>query len=454
MRTLRRLVVATLLAAIGCGDDGGGGGGIDAGPDNRLAIVGHTDLGARGMNSALAVAGDTVYVGSRIDLRPILIVDVADPAHPAVVGEIGPPEEGLMGISSRELRAIPELNLLIVMNSACSLGLHGCTMPNAEPENLKFFDITDRRAPVFLARYDVFGTVITRPRSPHEFYVHRDGDRVLIYLSTPPGPPGLEIIDVTDPRTPTRVVTWDPNQDGLMRLTSDSIMHSVGVSADGRTAYLSHQQAGLLLADVATLEDISLITPPANALKWPPIESMGPHSAVPLPGRDVLIVTEEIYPMPFGIGCPWGHLRTVDIANPAAPVIAGEFKLTENDPASCGAPPERTTFTAHNVTTTHDVALVTWYSGGLQAVDVSDPARPTRLAELRPEPIASVTTEDPALGGNPVAMWSYPVIQDGLIYVVDIRNGLYIVRYTGRWEEQIAGVAFAEGNSNRRTGTK
>ena len=36
-----------------------------------------------------------------------------------------------------------------------------------------------------------------------------------------------------------------------------------------------------------------------------------------------------------------------------------------------------------------------------------------QLAEVRPTPLAAVTVEDPGLGGNPVEMWSYPVIQDG-----------------------------------------
>jgi hypothetical protein len=51
-----------------------------------------------------------------------------------------------------------------------------------------------------------------------------------------------------------------------------------------------------------------------------------------------------------------------------------------------------------------------------------------------PEPLDHVATEDPILtsGTVKVAMWSYPVIQDGLIYVVDVRNGLYVLRYEGR----------------------
>ncbi len=45
-------------------------------------------------------------------------------------------------------------------------------------------------------------------------------------------------------------------------------------------------------------------------------------------------------------------------------------------------------------------------------------------------------------------MWSYPIIRDGLIYVIDIRNGLYILRYTGPHWQEVAGSRALEGNSN------
>ncbi len=277
----------------------------------------------------------------------------------------------------------------------------------------------------------------------------RDASRTLVFLAAPDGPPALEVIDVTNPRMPVRVAAWDPRDAGLMpRAGGDDILHSVGVSADGTVAYLSHQLSGLLLADISQLPAISLITPPSAALRWEQPIVMGPHSAVPMPGRDVLVVTEEIYPMPFGGGCPWGHLRTVDISDPAAPTLLGEFRLPENDPSYCAEPTERVAFTAHNVTATHDLALVTWYAGGLQALDLSDPARPAQLTELRPEPLGAVTVDDPGLGGHGVEMWSYPVIQDGLIYVVDVRNGLYVLRYRGPFANQISDESFLEGNSN------
>ena len=36
-------------------------------------------------------------------------------------------------------------------------------------------------------------------------------------------------------------------------------------------------------------------------------------------------------------------------------------------------------------------------------------------------------------------MWSFPVIKDGLIYAIDLRNGLYILRYHGPHEDEVGG---------------
>jgi hypothetical protein len=416
-----------------------GCGGSDPEVISNFEIVGHSDLGARGMNSAIAVAGDTIYVGSRIDRKPVLIVDTTSLA---VVGEI----PGAVGMSSRELRAVGDL--LIVMNLRCSPDLHGCAMAGGTTENLQLYDITNRRAPALVATYPV---TIASPiflRSPHEFYVWRDASRTLVYLASPGAAPTLEVIDVTNPAAPARVVGWDPRMAGLMPMGEDDILHSVALSGDGTRAYLSHQLSGLLVADVGSLPTVSLMTPPAAAYDWAPPGAMGPHSAVEIPGTRVLVVTEEVYPMPYGAGCPWGHLRTVDASDPAAPKLLAEVKLAENDPAICATAAPRTAFTAHNTTVTSEVALVTWYAGGLVAVDVRNPKKPKIVAELRPEPLAAVAVEDPGLGGNGVEMWSYPVIQDGVIYVVDVRNGLYALRYTGVGEQTIASEAFLEGNSN------
>lgn len=438
---MKRLAVLVLLAA--CGDN--------AAPAGSFEIVGHADLGARGMNSALTIAGDIAYVGSRNDAHGVAIVDIHDPAHPTVVGEIGPPDEDLLGMSSRELRAVPDLNLLVVMNVVCSPDLHGCAVSPAEVENLKFYDISDRRAPKLVSTYLVQGASSRYPRSPHEMFLWRDpkqADHVLVYMTTPPSSPSLEVVDISNKAAPALVVQWDPVTDGgLDGGGINNTSHSIAVSDDGKTGYYSHQTGGLAIIDLTDLTHIQMITPPGQALDWAP-PGMGPHSAVPVIGKKLLVVTEEIYPMPYGAGCPWGHLRTVDISDPTLPHAVGAFALTENDPALCASLPANTAFTAHNATVLTDIALVTWYAGGLQAIDISDPTAPRSLAELRPDPIAAVEHEDPVLGGSPVEMWSYPVLDGGLIYVVDVRNGLYVLGYHGQWGEQITERRFREGNSN------
>jgi hypothetical protein len=46
-------------------------------------------------------------------------------------------------------------------------------------------------------------------------------------------------------------------------------------------------------------------------------------------------------------------------------------------------------------------------------------------------------------------MWSYPIIKNGLIYVIDLRNGLYVLRYRGAFEREIRRIGFLEGNANQ-----
>jgi len=93
---------------------------------------------------------------------------------------------------------------------------------------------------------------------------------------------------------------------------------------------------------------------------------------------------------------------------------------------------------------------VTWHSDGLQAIDISNPTRPSSVGAFRPTPLAKVATEDPALGGGDshVQAWSYPVVSDGLIYMVDIRNGLYVLRYHGRHGNPLKKIHLLEGNDN------
>jgi len=450
IRTALALALSVLLLACG--------GGEDADRPN-LELVGHTDLGARGMNSAIAIAGDHVYIGSRTDSAGVLIVDISDPTEPTIVGEIGVPDQGLLGVSSRELRTVPSKNLLIVLNMPCFAESHLCVEEHAEPNNFKFYDISTPSEPVWISTMQVRGSGFLSNSGGHEFFVWhdpQDSDRVLLYASTPGGPPGLQVYDISDPTDISRISTWDMQNDGGVTISrdADAIVHSISVSADGTQGYLSGVRAGLLVLDTSDLANqieggtIELLAP-VDAFSY---EGQQTHSAAPVPGRDLLVLTDEVYPAPVGDGCPWGWTRLVDISTPSQPRAVGEFRIGENDATACPNNPdtvETFAYTAHNPTATSNLAFVTWYTGGLRAIDISAPETPVEVGTFMPEPLPSVAIEDPRFGGDPVMMWSYPIIRDGLIYVSDSRNGLYILRYNGPHADEVDAITFLEGNSNR-----
>ena len=242
-------------------------------------------------------------------------------------------------------------------------------------------------------------------------------------------------------------------------------LHSVSVSPDGRRAYLAFQTAGFVVADTTSLAEnaseskIAAVTPADARPRWQPV---GPHSAVKLPGRPIVLTTDEVYGgIGSDAGCPWGWVRLVDISDETAPRIVSEYRvLPYNDPAACAGIPEerkyRGSLSSHNPTVTAHVALVSWHAAGLQVFDTTDPTKPAQLAAFLPDPLPKVTTEDPLLSSGPdkVVMWSYPIVRDGLIYVVDVRNGLYVLRYQGPDAQELSAVRFLEGNSNLGDGAR
>jgi hypothetical protein len=189
---------------------------------------------------------------------------------------------------------------------------------------------------------------------------------------------------------------------------------------------------------------LRLLTKPANRPRWP---NPNAHSAVKLPRRPFVLMTDEVY-----APCPWGWARVVSVKSEARPRVVAEYKLPQNDRRFCQTPAARRyrTFSSHNPTVLGDLAFVTWHAGGLQAIDLARPARPRSAGSFSPRPLVSVATEDPLLGRDPpkVVMWTYPIIRNGLIYVVDIRNGLYVLRYRGPHAREVARIRFLEGNSN------
>jgi hypothetical protein len=239
-------------------------------------------------------------------------------------------------------------------------------------------------------------------------------------------------------------------------------LHSLSVSNDGRHAFYALLTGGFAVVDVSDFTagvanpQLRLVTENSGRPFWP---GPGAHSAVKFWARDWVWVSDEVYgtATAAGHGCPWGWARIIQIGEPERPTVEAEYRLPQNDESACDEwePRPRTSYSAHNPTLTPRIAFSTWHSGGLQAVSIQRPKQPYQLAGFMPEPLDTVHLEDPRLSSDPdtgrgekVVMWSYPIIKDGLIYVVDLRNGLYILDYDGPFEKEVERTTFLEGNSN------
>jgi hypothetical protein len=445
----------------------------------RLMQVGHEPLMSRGMNAAIALHRDYAYIGSRTDgghegqpQGGVMVVDDERPSRPTL---LGPPFDANPGESSRELRVWRSQDVLIVLNTNCGFGptTHHCTRPSIS--NIRFYDIAGRNArdPQLLNQFDV---------DTHEFFLWEDPEdpeRALIFAGnasstcgTRGGSPSCpfsvwDISGVPDGQSPVTLFSGlhgytrvPPAPEPVQKPTGG--LHSLTISNDGSRAYFALLTGGFAVVDTSDFADGTPAPQPrpitVNETRptWP---GPGAHSAAKLWGRDTAWVSDEVYGTATapGHGCPWGWARMIDISDPQAPTVEGEYREPENDPATCAAwNPPRTSYSAHNPTLTPHIAFSTWHSGGLQAVSLQEPHRPTQLAEFLPDPLDEVLLEDPRLSSDPdtgrnekVVMWSYPIIKDGLIYVVDLRNGLYVLRYKGAFDKEVRDIRFLDGNSNQ-----
>lgn len=454
-----------------------------------LEIVGHAPMVRSGQplgnHGGLALIDDCAYVGRWHDYRgtnAVTILDIADPTLPQVVG--GVPGTAVSGGVAREIRGIDVAGwkVLVVLVFSDSLG---------DRRNnhllLYTFPSGDCRQPVATGDFDL------RAVRGHEFALWLDPvrtvdghPRALVYLTAPVGPPNIFVIDISDPALPLLVGTYDAAQPVVSpREPAGTYLgnyaHSISLSPDGRTAYVSYWDGGYLTLDASLIADGvggTLLPDGARSvpLRYPDADPGNTHSAVRLDigsTNETVVVGDEIYLSTDG--CPFGWMRFIDSGSATEPASQiGEFRLDENRMCSesggrryaasrnsAGALIDGT-FSMHNQTVVGPFVFASWYGGGLRVVDASDPSTPTESAMFVPaplevEPSSRPVTSAPVWGIDSdrsndwqVAMWSYPIIRDGLIYVVDIRNGLYILRPSAdaAFASAVTQAGFVEGNSN------
>lgn len=366
-----------------------------------LRTVGQHDLGGYGDGMQVQRAGDALYVGH---FGPsgmgTSILDATDPTRLRLVRQIPAPG----GSHTHKVQVAD--GLLLVNHEQFRGG-------DPFSAGMAVYDLADPFEPRQVGWFDSTGKGVHR-------IVWMGGDRA--YVSATPD--GFDdriwvVVDMSDPTAPAEMGRWWwPGQwvgGGEQPTWPDGKRYAAHHAlVDGDLAYLGYGDGGLVILDIGQ----PTAPAPLSDLQWSP--GGDTHTCLPLPGRGLLVVTDEA----VTDGCAGEeHLvRVVDVSDPGDPRVVSVCPPPQGDYCERGL-----RFGPHN---THenrpgsyrsaDIVVVTYFNAGLRIYDVADPARPREIAHWLPA--TPPGQEAPQINDVFVA-------EDLDIYVTDrVNGGVYVVR--------------------------
>ena len=286
----------------------------------------------------------------------------------------------------------------------------------------------DPENPVLQGHYRTGGTGTHR-----NFYAGGD----LVYMTAnPAGFAGgmLTVVDISDREDPREVSRWWwPGQHVAGGETPEHGHYLHGPAyVVGDRAYLGYGRVGMVILDIADVTNPRLVSRTDFGDLG---SSLGCHSAVPLPGRDLVVTNSET--ILEGTGDPLNYAFVVDISDETAPKVISALPAPQ---PSDGLPyanyfEKGGRYGPHNqhhhqghpdLAELGDTIVMTWFNAGLRAFDLSDPYRPREVGFFVPE--------DPRrrLGTLPTALVTQfeDVLMDrrGYVYCTDKNHGLFVLR--------------------------
>ena len=360
--------------------------------------IGHSTLNGHGDGMQVMRTGDALFVAH---FGPsgmgTSILDASDPSNLRLVRQIPAPA----GAHTHKVQIAD--GLLLTNHEAFRGG---------EPERtgLAVYDLSDPFDPVEIGFWHSTGKGVHR-------IVYEGGPYA--YVSATPERFDERIwvvVDLTDPGHPVeRARWWWPGmRDDEERTWPDDEWRSVHhAMVRGDRAYLGFWDSGMVILDISDLDDISVV----SHLQW----GVGghTHTALPMPGRDLVVVTDEA----LADGCDEDpHMvRVVDVSDERRPRVASICPVPEGDFCDRGL-----RFGAHCLHENRpdsyrsaEIVFATYFNGGLRVYDVSNPAEPTEIAHWIPD----CPPGQPACQINDV--W---VGEDLLTYATDrVNGGVYVL---------------------------
>jgi hypothetical protein len=197
------------------------------------------------------------------------------------------------------------------------------------------------------------------------------------------------------------------------------------VVVDDRRAYLGCWDAGFKILDVSDPERPEVV---GELGGWAPHQGGATHTALPLPGRRLVVITDEALEDEHEPGRK--RVRVVDVSNERAPRL---LSMCPEPPAALAARGGR--FGPHNLHehrpgayVSETLVFVTYYGGGLRLYDLRDPEAPRACGAFLPVP---------PRGQGAIQINDVYVRSDGLILVTDRgEGGIYVLRLDPSLAEQ------------------
>lgn len=278
---------------------------------DRVEVVGYHDLdGHPGFKMAIQAVDDRWYLYLGHLWQPgWSILDVTDPRAPGMVRSIpGPANTWTIQVQVAGGRMITALEKI-------DDGWGGD--PDAPfDEGLIVWDVRSPADPVELGRYATGGH-----GSHRNFY---DGGRYVHVPSAAAGFDGhiYEIVDIEAPARPIRVGRWwVPGQwraGGEAGVPVGTSLHAPYVVGD-RT-YLAYGAAGLVVLDITDPAAPQVVGRLELAPPFNPV--IAAHTAVPLPGRQLLVLNSEA--IEEDCDEPLGFAGLVDVTDERAPRVVSQ----------------------------------------------------------------------------------------------------------------------------------
>lgn len=369
---------------------------------SRLAFPGGGTMG-------MALGDGRLYIGHKgpSDVATT-IIDVRDPAHPHVTAQL-PADPG-----TRSHKAAVAGGLLL---QNCERVQVWQGPPFVTPvggadrwtPGMRVFNLADPDNPQEISFFTMSGVGVHRmtfTELPLAYVTGSDEDYTDQFLL---------IVDLSDPAAPREIGRWwypgmwvgggerprfPPNR-------RYALHHALRA---GALLCCGWWDAGLVILDIADPTRPQLV---AN-LNWGPGESGATHTALPLPGRDLLVVTDEAI-VPGCADIP-KRVRVLDIADPYSPRLLSVLPEPQGDfcrrggrfgPHNLAEPRPNTAFDPNRL-------YVTYFNAGLRVYDLTDPRQPREVARFVPDPPRGrivPQTDDVTVG------------LDGVVYLTDRDGG-------------------------------